>query len=126
MLCWESTVKMSAKFDSSTILILSTHLQCLNIELTKLGRKSMTCCAGKARGATVKMSAQLTLAHFDLISTSPTYLSVVGRICFYPANFARVTLANPNFCQRLKVTCKCFAQHRGKPTLPVRTNSLAV
>ena len=25
-----------------------------------------------------------------------------------------VTVANPNLCQRLKVTCKCFGQHRVK------------
>ena len=55
--------------------------QMQSIELNKLGRKSGRCCVGKARGAKVKMSAQLTLAHFDLNNTSPAEFANVARGC---------------------------------------------
>ena len=54
--------------------------QMQSIELNKLGRKSGTCCVGKARGAKVKMSAQLTLvAHFEHFNTSPVEFANVAR-----------------------------------------------
>ena len=66
--------------DTPYLRVDSLLKQMQSIELNKLGRKSGRCCVGKARGAKVKMSAQLTLvAHFEHFNTSLVEFANVAR-----------------------------------------------
>ena len=64
---------------NNSLRVDSLLKQMQSIELNKLRRKSGRCCVGKARGAKVKMSAQLTLVAY--FNTSPVEFANVARGC---------------------------------------------